>query len=88
MTSTKTSNVSRFKKVACPNCAAGLKFYGSHTPHINECGFESYSLTCRACGEPLVGVVDPQDDTLTSDSRVVSRNLRRKCERTQAAATV
>ena len=40
----KTSNVSKLEKAACPNCDASLKFYRSDKPHIDECGFESYSL--------------------------------------------
>ena len=62
--SIKTSNVSKSEKVACPKCDASLKFYRSDKPHIDECGFESYSLKCRACGSMLVGIIDPADDTL------------------------
>ena len=62
--SIKTSNVSKSEKVACPKCDASLKFYMSDKPHIDECGFESYSLKCRACGSMLVGIVDPADDKL------------------------
>jgi len=36
----------------------------SDRPQIDECGFESYSLQCRACGSALVGIVDPLDDKL------------------------
>jgi hypothetical protein len=62
--SIKTSNVSKSEKVACPKCDASLKFYRSDKPHIDECGFESYSLRCRACGSMLVGIIDPADDKL------------------------
>jgi hypothetical protein len=62
--SIKTSNLSKSEKVACPKCDAELKFYRSDRPHIDECGFESYSLKCRACGSVLVGIIDPADDKL------------------------
>ena len=62
--SIKTSNVSKSEKVACPKCDASLKFYRSDKPHIDECGFESYSLKCRACGLMLIGIIDPADDKL------------------------
>ena len=51
----KTSNASKSEKVACPKCDALLKFYRSDNPHIDGCGFESYSLRCRECGSVLVG---------------------------------
>jgi hypothetical protein len=60
----KTSNVTKLGKVACPKCSVSLKFYRSDKPHIDECGFESYSLNCMACGSTLVGVIDPVDDRL------------------------
>ena len=62
--SVKTSNVSKLEKVACPKCDASLKFDRSDKPHIDECGFQSYSFKCRACGSLLVGIIDPADDTL------------------------
>ena len=62
--SIKTSNVSKSEKIACPKCDASLKFYRSDKPHIDECGFESYSLRCSACGSMLVGIIDPADDKL------------------------
>jgi hypothetical protein len=62
--SIKTSNLSKPEKVACPKCDASLVFYRSDDPHIDECGFESYSLKCRACGSMLVGIIDPADDAL------------------------
>jgi hypothetical protein len=62
--SIKTSNVSKSEKVACPKYDASLKFYRSDKPHIDECGFESYSLKCRACGLMLIGIIDPADEKL------------------------
>jgi hypothetical protein len=62
--SIKTSNVTKSEKVACPKCDASLKFYRSDKPHIDECGFESYSFKCKACGSMLVGIIDPADDAL------------------------
>lgn len=50
--------------VACPRCAAALIFFRSDTPHIDACGFESYSFDCDACGAPLTGIIDPSDDLL------------------------
>jgi hypothetical protein len=43
---------------------ASLIFYRSNKPHIDECGFESYSFKCRACGSMLTGIIDPADDAL------------------------
>jgi hypothetical protein len=60
----KTSNTTELEKVACPKCDASLKFYRSNKPHIDECGFESYSFKCSACGSTLVGIIDPADDML------------------------
>jgi hypothetical protein len=62
--SIKRSNAAKSEKVACPNCAAALMIQRSDRPQIDECGFESYSLNCRACGSALVGIVDPLDDRL------------------------
>ena len=52
--SVKTSNVSKLEKVACPKCDAPLKLHWSNKPRIDECGFQSYSIKCRACGSLLV----------------------------------
>jgi len=60
----KTSNVLKLEKVACPKCDASLAFYRSDKPHIDECGFASYSLNCKGCGSTLVGIIDPVDDSL------------------------
>ena len=62
--SIKRSSLSKSEKVACPKCDASLKFYRSDKPHIDECGFESYSFKCRACGSMLVSIIDPADDKL------------------------
>jgi len=48
----------------CPRCRAELAFFRSDTPHIDTCGFESYSLECRECGAPVAGIIDPSDDAL------------------------
>jgi len=50
--------------IACPACDARLAFHRSHAPHIDECGFESYSLECKECGAPLTGIIDPFDEAL------------------------
>jgi hypothetical protein len=62
--SIQTSNVSKPEKIACSKCDASTVFYRSENPQIDECGFESYSFKCRACGSVLVGIIDPADDTL------------------------
>jgi hypothetical protein len=67
MPSVNTSDVSKLEKVACPKCGASLKFHRSSKPRIDECGFQSYSFKCRACGSLLVGIIDPADDTLLFD---------------------
>jgi hypothetical protein len=56
--------VSAVPVIACPACNAGLAFHRHSTPHIDACGFESYSLECKECGAALAGIVDPFDDTL------------------------
>jgi hypothetical protein len=50
--------------VTCPNCDAQFAFCRSPTPHIDSCGFESYSFACTKCAAPLGGIIDPSDDTL------------------------
>jgi hypothetical protein len=60
----QTSNISNPEEVACPKCEAAIVFYRSENPQIDECGFESYSFKCGACGSMLVGTIDPADDTL------------------------
>jgi hypothetical protein len=53
-----------FQLVACPHCRLTFRFYRSSSPHIDECGFESYSLECPRCDAPLRGIIDPADDKL------------------------
>jgi hypothetical protein len=53
-----------FQIVVCPHCRLHFRFYRSSSPHIDECGFESYSLECPRCGAPLSGIIDPADDKL------------------------
>jgi len=62
--SIKTFRAAKSEKVACPGCSASLVIHRSNNPQIDECGFESYSLTCRACGSALACIVDPLDDKL------------------------
>ncbi len=50
--------------IACPKCSTRFMFFRSPSPHIDECGFESYSLECKACGAALAGIIDPSDETL------------------------
>jgi hypothetical protein len=50
--------------VTCPSCHAQFAFCRSPTPHIDSCGFESYSFACTECAAPLGGIIDPSDDTL------------------------
>jgi len=59
-----TGTATEARTVACPSCSAQLTFRRSRTPHIDSCGFESYSFACNECAAPLGGVVDPRDDTL------------------------
>jgi len=58
------TTVSAAQVIACPACSARLAFHRHSTPHIDACGFESYSLECTDCGAALAGIVDPFDDTL------------------------
>lgn len=59
-----TGTATEARTVACPSCSAQLTFRRSRTPHIDSCGFESYSFACSECAAPLGGIVDPRDDTL------------------------
>ena len=54
----------KFQIVTCPNCHLNFRFYRSASPHIDECGFESYGLECPRCAAPLRGIIDPADDKL------------------------
>jgi predicted nucleic acid-binding Zn ribbon protein len=59
-----TGTATEARTVACPSCSAQFTFRRSRTPHIDSCGFESYSFACSECAAPLGGIVDPRDDTL------------------------
>ena len=50
--------------VACPECAAPITLDRSPTPHIDECGFESYLFECKQCGVSLACIIDPCDESL------------------------
>ena len=60
----KISHAAKPERVACLKCDAAFVFYRSEMPHIDECGFETYSFTCKACGSRLFGIIDPADDAL------------------------
>jgi hypothetical protein len=48
--------------VKCPNCRTHATFLKSSFPHVDSCGFESYSLRCECCREVLAGIIDPLTD--------------------------
>jgi hypothetical protein len=50
--------------VRCPKCAASSKFSRGLFPHIDTCGFESYSFQCESCGSAIGGIINPLDDRL------------------------
>jgi hypothetical protein len=50
--------------VACPVCTTRFIFCRNDTPHIDACGFESYSFSCTECGAALAGIIDPNDEAL------------------------
>jgi len=50
--------------VACPGCAAQITLDRSFTPHIDECGFESYRFECQRCNAALGCIIDPCDESL------------------------
>ena len=60
----EVTTLSAAQAIACPACNAGFAFHRHSTPHIDACGFESYSFECKECGVPFAGIVDPFDDTL------------------------
>jgi hypothetical protein len=48
--------------VKCPKCEASL--FRTAFPHIDTCGFESYSFRCECCGSAIGGIINPLDDEL------------------------
>jgi len=50
--------------IGCPKCNAQLMFAGGRSPHIDACGFESYSFECVVCDSALTGIIDPYDEAL------------------------
>ena len=50
--------------VKCPKCEASSKFFRTAFPHIDTCGFESYSFRCECCGSAIAGIINPLDDEL------------------------
>jgi len=48
--------------VKCPKCEASSKFFRTAFPHIDTCGFESYSFQCECCGSAIAGIINPLDD--------------------------
>ena len=47
-----------------PDLQCRFTFYRSHSPHIDACGFDSYSLECKDCGARLAGIFDPANEKL------------------------
>ncbi len=66
-----------FQIVACPHCRLQFRFYRSSVPHIDECGFESYSLECLRCDARLNGIIDPADDKLLLSGTQLQNKTRR-----------
>jgi hypothetical protein len=50
--------------VTCPKCKTCSKVLRASIPHIDTCGFESYSFRCDRCESALGGVVNPLDGKL------------------------
>ena len=50
--------------VKCPKCEASSKLFRTAFPHIDTCGFESYSFRCECCGSAIAGIINPLDDEL------------------------
>jgi hypothetical protein len=72
-----------YQIVACPKCHAKFRFYRSHSPEIDERGFESYSLECMRCDTRLMGILDPADNklVLSEESGPASRKGRTKTKK-------
>jgi hypothetical protein len=60
----ETGELASAQLIVCPTCNARFMFYRNRAPHIDACGFESYSLECEECGTPLAGIIDPFDEAL------------------------
>ena len=72
----ETAELVSAQLIVCPTCNARFMFYRNRAPHIDACGFESYSLECVACGGSLGGIIDPYDETLllsANESRPTSK---------------
>src|SRR5215472_14499483 len=50
--------------VKCPRCASPSRLSRASIPHIDTCGFESYSFRCDRCESAVGGVIDPLDGKL------------------------
>jgi hypothetical protein len=50
--------------VKCPRRAASSKIFRTTFPHIDACGFESYSFRCDRCESALGGVINHLDGKL------------------------
>jgi hypothetical protein len=56
----------RLESVNCPMCKVSMLFLRGQDPFFDECGFESYRLTCDGCGARFSVTVDPSDQVLLS----------------------
>ena len=73
-TAVKPDNESEY--IACPACAAQITLDRSPSPHIDECGFESYRFECQQCGASLACIIDPCDESLLVSQPDFSKQLR------------
>jgi RNase P subunit RPR2 len=64
MSGRRISGLADARFTLCPQCDMPSLLARSADAHIDECGFESYTFTCRQCDTPLAGIVDPADDAL------------------------
>jgi hypothetical protein len=80
---TETPLARSYQIVACPKCHANFRFYKSLSPHIDERGFESYSLECMRCDARLLGIIDPADNklVLSEESGPASKKGRTKAKK-------
>jgi hypothetical protein len=70
---TETPFARSYQIVACPECHASFRVYRSPSPHIDERGFESYSLECMRCDTQLLGIIDPADNKLVLSEQSAPR---------------